>query len=647
MSSRRGIPATAPPMPTYIPPDAFTLVKLPAGCDEPTTSKQVTDANKKAAWKEVLLIYPSPTKLFLGEKIGKALHKYVQIFGYDRGEFPFYYNAHLSNEELEAKFNELIDNPDQELPKIGRIDGTDCPMQAYIFQKLRREYYMNWKHYYTTHLNVNGADGDAALAPADWTHGLGNHVSQGIKFMVYYQRLNIGLSGKECYDDAMNVLQSEIRTQKEYDTYFTKVIQEEREARAADLLPMPDLATNPNRIKRLKKCLRYLGVNITMSDKTKERVGELRQLWNRLLAWHKKNISERGDDGRKDAWKWLTEYELPELPLEKEKRLEKEKAEADKNERKRIREEKVAAKKNAKRAKIQAQLDAIDNGIYEFTQEQALELEENDQDPDELLNSIQAGLLAELFELDEESPTQPAGTKRTSPRIADEEESSDEDDDDHSTASVPHIMPRNWKDYAHPADVVVKEEIKSKGCTIKRTMKAARKKYVQSLSSIAVMGPTKGKGNMGNTKFECKDKMWVKRSQELYSLLANTTDDLVRHHGVSIKLQKVKANMKNTAIRRICCKLQLGNDKSLVTVADYKAAAGSWLSPVHSPESFIKIMLFLEDWMSSFCVSKEVSVERIQLVMESVERRNLNEEEKSMIMIAFYTIADWKDTTEA
>lgn len=77
-------------------------------------------------------------------------------------------------------------------------------------------------------------------------------------------------------------------------------------------------------------------------------------------------------------------------------------------------------------------------------------------------------------------------------------------------------------------------------------------------------------------------------------------------------------------------------------MAHYKAAANSWLSPVHSADTFIKMMLFLEDWISSFCVSKELSVERIQLVKESVDRRKLNGEEKSMVMVAFYTIADWK-----
>jgi hypothetical protein len=101
----------------------------------------------------------------------------------------------------------------------------------------------------------------------------------------------------------------------------------------------------------------------------------VRTLWNRLKAWHKTSMAEKGDDKRKKAWKWLEKAELKEMDFEEDERLKKEAKEKlitdRREERKRKREEKA-------RALVQAKLDA---GYYS---EISSEKDEDDDGLDEV-----------------------------------------------------------------------------------------------------------------------------------------------------------------------------------------------------------------------------------------------------------------------
>ena len=208
------------------------------------------------------------------------------------------------------------------------------------------------------------------------------------------------------------------------------------------------------------------------------------------------------------------------------------------------------------------------------------------------------------------------------------------------------IMPRTTIDrrLARIGDVAISDKIKNQSESSVKVIDLTCDSYIKTLANVATVGPEPGRGRMGNKKYVCKDKAWAKNSSTVFSLLYRFMDDLVMHHKIGLTLKNLTTKKKKLAgLKSICAKLQFGNHPAIQDEKEFGKAAESWLPFLYKGDQFVKLMLFLEDWMGAHHNSNEATSERMQIVKAALKRPEggYSKEEQDTILIAFITIADW------
>ena len=114
-------------------------------------------------------------------------------------------------------------------------------------------------------------------------------------------------------------------------------------------------------------------------------------------------------------------------------------------------------------------------------------------------------------------------------------------------------------------------------------------------------------------------------------------------YGLNTTLKKLtNKKLKLEGLKRICDKLQFGNHPDIDDEKKFAKSSETWLPFLYTGTQFVKLMLFLEDWMGSFHNSKQVAAERMEIVKATLDGRckGYSNEEKQTISIAFIMIAD-------
>ena len=588
----------------------YSKALLPEDGTSPYVKFKVTENSKKHAYYEIFMMYPTESQHTYGQKIAKALNKPKQIFGYDPCEYGFYYNHLSTEEEIKSVKRNMFSTHEFEFPSF-KINSESKPMQKYVYDKLCEGYYNEWEKYQRSFYNSNGFDGDTVVVPGDFSRHVGNHYARGIEFMRNLQFIYPDMNLQELWDLGIEVLQTEISGEPTYKSYFSNLLKKEREAKALRILPkLKDLSEKyEERTPDLQTLLSLMGL--------KRDAANVRTLWNRLKSWHKNNIAQKGNDGRKKAWKWLETAELKEMEFEKAIRLEKENKDKEKQQQKRKHDVlQQEEEENERFAEAILEEELKEKGIVWESDEESDEEPPRDKEPPS----------------NEEPPRVEQHPRMVSPTTVNPEVTSPSQLSD-ETFILKYI-----------GDVQVSSAVKEKTSKMNEIIKKKCKSYVNSLQFIKTVGPKLTSASMGNKKYVCTDKEWVERSQFVFSTLFKFVSDLNQLYGQSLTLKKLtNKKLKLEALKRICEKLQFGNNREIDDEKKYIKSSESWLPFIYTGAQFVKLMLFLEDWMGAFHNSKEVTAERMEFVKELLDTRcrGYSDEERSTISIAFITIADW------
>ena len=205
---------------------------------------------------------------------------------------------------------------------------------------------------------------------------------------------------------------------------------------------------------------------------------------------------------------------------------------------------------------------------------------------------------------------------------------------------------RRWIELTSVGDAEESEKYRKKQAVIQESLKSDYNSYSNSLSSIEVVGPEPVRVGVSKSKqkYVCKDKSWVRRSRKTFSLLFRFFEFMVINYNVSTNLKKItKTSMKQDALVRVTDKLQFGNHPEIKSEKEFAKSAAAWLPGLYDGKQFVTLMLLLEDWMSGYYNSRELSAERMGIVKSALATMpGLTEEEKNLILIAMITVANWK-----
>ena len=304
------------------------------------TQRPVTPGAARAVFEELLIRHKPAKEPTYGELLIGALLTPQRALGYEVMEYAFVWVD--AQDDLSSLLTTMRVTNKYTFPEV-KINDARLFLQNQMYVDT-----LNWYgHQCRLHLQrasktaVKGVYETVQEAPdaSIWSP----YLCKAIKFVREYAILNPLKVGSSPRAAARKKFMAEVIDQlgtmervKDYKTFFPNFIKKQRlEAalRNLDLLSAESINTNTaGKIDR---------VRLIMTDLGKGNNGNIRDLWTRLQNWVRTLSSDCEYRGRVA---WVLNMELDEQPDEREKRLEKEKAEQEKADRKRQREEKAAAK---------------------------------------------------------------------------------------------------------------------------------------------------------------------------------------------------------------------------------------------------------------------------------------------------------------